>query len=215
MLKNSFLVLSVLVVFNCYAKNKEMKMRPELLATTETRAWQAYYQKDAPSLIANLRKMFQLQYGLTEEQANVVTADYAKAAAIFGNLPHHSSQLIYDEKVLPLLIKAYSSLNQYYPMPDYKAAAKYDLAWWVERRDPKTANPIIVGESMAKMYRAIYGNANQQYLQRAGYLRALAGQYRDLTKDAWQGTQSQDWNTVQNMLVYAYQALAQANRKNT
>lgn len=189
-------------------------MNPKLLAQTETQAWQAYYKKNNNALIENIRKMFELQYGIEADQANAITLDYAKAAAIFGNLPIDSPQSVYAEKVLPLLIQSYKTLNQHHPLNNYQEAAKYDLDWWIKRRNPKTSDPSIVGNSMAKMYVAVYGNSNSMSIERAAYLRALAGQYRDLSHSEWDGVNQQDWIVIHDNLLQAYKILDQATKDN-
>jgi hypothetical protein len=200
---------ALIISLNVFA-SKENFMSPELLANMEAHAWQAYYKKDNEALFADVRNLFELQYGLTQAQANIVAMDYAKAAAVFSSLPDTTSAADYDKNVLPLLLKAYGTLHTYFPIHDYQAAAKYDLKWWIDRRQPLTADPTSVGDSMAKMYSAIYGDKNIRDLQRAAYLRAVAGQYRDLSHDKLGGPTQEDWSIVTMTLIQAYQILNKA-----
>lgn len=187
----------------------------EALSIAETMAWKAYYEKDLKMLFSNVEKIFEIQFALSPLQAKEVTIPYAKAAAVFGNLPIDTPRTDYQRLVLPLLVDAYAVLNSYSPMKDYERAAKFDLEWWVDRRDPETDPPVIVGSSMAKMYAAMELDANIKLLEKAAYLRAAAGQYRDLTQEAWGGMTSQDWAIVQQILLNGYKVLYQeGNCKN-
>lgn len=210
MLKKGTLFFIALIVSLNILGAKGSFMSPELLANMETQAWQAYYKKDNPALLSDVRNIFELQFGLTQEQANAVASDYAKAASIFASLPETTANADYEKNVLPLLTKAYNTLHTYFPLRDYQAAAKYDLKWWIARRQPASADPTTVGDSMAKMYSAIYGDKNIRDLQRAAYLRAVAGQYRDLSHDKLGGPTQEDWSIVNMTLTQAYLILNKA-----
>ncbi len=175
-----------------------------VISQAEVNAWQAYYQKDLSSLNSNINKIFELQFGLSVAQAQEVTGYYAKAAVLFAALPHSTTNSDYQKLVLPSLVKAYATLNSFFHLKDYEDAAKYDLQWWIDRRSPATNNPTIVGQSMAKMYAAMYSNVNESDLERAAYLRAVAAQYRDLSQEKWGGITTQDWAVVEHMLRRSY-----------
>lgn len=189
-------------------------MNPNKIAQAETLAWQAYYKKDTKNLFANTTKIFELQYGLTQQQANEIAKDYVKAAAILASLPEDTAAAIYQEKITPILEAAYENLNALYPLYNYKEAAKYDLAWWIARRNPKTENPRIVGNLMAQMYQAIFGKGHIQSFERATYFRAMAGQYRDLSHDKWGGITKDDWHIIQTNLQHTYQIIKNIADKN-
>lgn len=188
---------------------KEMTPNIEALSVAETKAWKAYYEKNFEMLFSSLEKIFEIQFALSPLQAREVAIHYAKAAAVFGNLSSDTPRTDYQRLVLPLLVSAYALLNSYFPMKDYERAAKFDLEWWVDRRDPETNLPVIVGSSMAKMYAAMDLDANIKLLEKAAYLRAAAGQYRDLAQHTWGGMTSQDWAIVQQILLSGYQVLYQ------
>lgn len=190
-------------------RHKGYSMAPniEALSAAEAMAWKAYYEKDLKMLFSSVEKIFEIQFALSPLQAREVTAHYAKAAAEFGNLPTDTPRADYQRLVLPILVNAYAVLNSYSPMKDYERIAQFDLEWWVDRRDPKTNSPAIVGSSMAKMYAAMDLDANIMLLEKAAYLRAAAGQYRDLTHQVWGGMTSQDWTIVQQILLNGYKVL--------
>lgn len=182
---------------------------PIMLAKAETRAWQDYYEQEQDKVYADLVTMLILQYNLIHSEAVVVANDYSVAVAIFAKLPQDSSSTTYEKQVLPFLLGSYASLNEYCKLENYKDAAKYELAWWMQRRNAKTSDPATVGHTMAKMFAAIYGEEeeNKQAYERAGYLRAIAAQYRDLSHDNWQGNQAEDWDTIEQMLFHAYRSM--------
>jgi hypothetical protein len=145
---------------------------------------------------------------LTPEEAQLVAVDYAQAAEAFAVMPQNTSVKMYNEKILPFLVEAYGTLNKFFPLQNLKESAKYDLVWWVKRRDSKTSNPMLVGEAMAKMYVGIFGKKGMKYFERAAYLRSVAGQYRDLAHDNWQGVTDNDWEYIETLLVKSYYELS-------
>jgi hypothetical protein len=184
----------------------------EDLAAVETKGWKAYYEKDFKLMVSSIEKIFEIQFGLSHEQAVEVTQLYAKFAALFGELPVNTPRADY-QKLLPLLVGAYAVLNRYVPLKDYEQVAQFELEWMVDRRDSKTSPPIFVGSSMAKMFAALGLNDDIKILEKAAYLRAAAGQYRDLTQHKWGGMTSHDWDIIEQMLLNCYQTLYQVPKK--
>ncbi len=200
------ILLTVLLSF--FSQQVYCTSKADLLAQAEVTTWKAYYARDFTLLSTHLQKIFEIQFDLSSDQAQEVTNLYVEAAAYFAFFPHDTTRAEYQQKVLPILTEAYAVLNSFSPIQDFEKAAYYDLEWWIDRRDPSRNTPAIVGCSMAHMYAALNADINPNDLQRAGYLRAVAAQYRDLSQSKWGGITPEDWTIIEQILNHSYQILA-------
>jgi hypothetical protein len=168
----------------------------QYLASAETEMWKAYYSKDKTKLAWNLIQVLRRQFGISAYEAGETGNLLAESALKFKSAaPGH-----YDE-ALPDLIAAYSKVKEYSGLTfDPEEAAKADLAWWVDRRDPKRNDPKTIGEGIAHLYEVIYGYKHPGF-KRAGLLRAEAAHLRD------QGKDNCDWVKVEGLLLLSYQSL--------
>jgi hypothetical protein len=166
------------------------------LASEETEMWKAYYSKDKTKLAWHLVQVLRRQFGIS-----------AYEAAETGNLLADSALKFKAAKpgqydaALPELTAAYSKVKKYSGLSfDPEAAAKADLAWWVDRRDPKRNDPKTIGEGITRLYEVIYGYRHPGF-DRAGLLRAEAASLRD------HGGDNCDWAKVEELLLLSYQSL--------
>lgn len=166
------------------------------LATEETAMWKAYYGKDKARLAWHLVMALRRQFGISAYEAGKTGHLLAAAAMKFKTAgPGH-----YDE-ALPDLTAAYAQFKSYAGLAfDPVEAAKADLAWWVDRRDPQRRNPQAIGQGITRLYETIYGYHHPGF-DRAGQLRADAAHTRD------QGGEHCDWGKVKEQLLLSYTAL--------
>jgi hypothetical protein len=194
---------------NLQAEDKNY-FSPQQIAQEEAVAWRDYYNNDVASLVQHLSHLVIVEFRLNQLTAwTTVIPDLMQAARIFRSLPKHTSQETYEEKVLPHLTSAYEGIREaMHGEWNPQKAAKDELDWWIYRRDEKTSSPEIVGKKIADLYRLIYGRHDQGHFARAGYLRAVAARYRDLTqKSSWHPIEDADWNIIENILELSYEEM--------
>ncbi len=169
------------------------------IAASETRMWEAYYQRDPKALHAELRDVLQEQFNLSGWRAALIAASMAEATGNFIRLRNQNPTTAqYEQLVLPGIKKAYRKVkNATGGQWDPDEAARAELAWWVARRTPGEDNPKLVGYKIADLYPILYGQSNP-HIEQAGYLRAQAAHVRDTTAD---------WPRVHELLDKSYAAL--------
>ena len=176
---------------------------PVFLSSTETEMWQAYYNKDKPKLAWLLVQILKRQFSITSYEAANTGKLLADSAMKFKTAKDGN----YDV-ALPDLIAAYSAIKKYSGLKfDPEEAAKADLAWWVDRRNPvKRNNPKIIGKGITRLYEVIYGYKHPGF-DKAGQLRAEAAYLRD------QGKNNCNWEKIEALLLESYKALQQGMDK--
>lgn len=182
---------------------------PQQVAKEETAAWKDYYNNDVTGLVEHLAHLVILEFRINQLMAwKTVIPELVTAAAVFKSLPDSAPQEIYTSKVLPHLVTAYEGIREgLHGSWDAHQAAEDELAWWMYRRNQKKANPEIVAKKIADLYRLIYGNHDQNYFDRAAYLRAVAARYRDLSQLEWSPIDEEDWLIIEHILQESYKEL--------
>lgn len=208
----TLLVVGLLFLSFCSKELKAAEMlsiNPDEMAKAEINSWRAYYGKDKIELIKSISKMISLQYQIDDPQKwSTIFLRFGLAIYRFSNLKFDTTQEGYEQAVLPDLIRAYKELKATVNANwDPEEVAKYDLEWWIQRRQHDKNDPETVGETMAKLYQQIYGPKDNHHFSRAGFLRASAARYRDLCKMRWKIVSEQDWKVMQNILIESYQEL--------
>lgn len=188
------------------------------VAKEEVAAWKDYYDNDVTGLVQHLSHLVIIEFRLNQITAwKTVIPELIAAAEIFKNLAENTSQDVYDSKVLPHLEIAYEAIREaLHGQWDPHQAAKDELDWWVYRRQQKTSNPEVVGKKIADLYQLIYGKNDHHHFVRAGYLRAVAARYRDLSQKDWNRIEDDDWIIIENILEQSYKELVlgiEANAK--
>jgi len=175
------------------------KADPAKVAVREMRMWQAYYGGDLNGLSQELVALLHEDFGLPRADAVAVAGRLAAAAFKFIGLGGD-----YETRVLPDLEMAYETIRRATKGSwDAKAAARAELAWWVDRRIPERSSVENVGRSIARLYAVLLGKENDD-IARAGYLRAMAAHVHDTTGD---------WAKVERLLTESYQTLARGARR--
>lgn len=182
---------------------------PQQVAKEEVAAWKDYYDNDITGLVQHLSHLVIIEFRLNQIEAwKTVIPELVAAATIFKNLPENTQRDIYDSRVLPHLEIAYQAIREaLHGTWNPHEAAKDELDWWIYRRQQKTSNPEIVGKKIADLYKLIYGEHDQGHFLRAGYLRAVAARYRDLSQNTWKRIEEGDWSIIENILEQSYKEL--------
>lgn len=210
----------LIFLFACNAlfANEMNHLDPEAVAALEIDAWKAYYRKDRLEMVQTLQKALQKQFHISSTAVwSDIIPNLALAAYQFSQMPMTSTTEEYNKLVLPQLTSAYEGLKTAVGGKwDATKAAKYDLEWWILRRNSKTFHPENVGKKMAQLYRELYGDDDDSHFIRAAFLRASAARYHDLCKITWGKIYESDWQVMQDILVQSYKELLmgiQANEK--
>lgn len=205
-------IVAFTLVIGQGAMASSMKVNYIEIADAEVKTWQAYYLKDAKLLQERTAVLLKAQYNIQDPRALHQLADSFFAAYFkFAAMPQDSTEQAYQQEILPLVVSAYQQLKEATNATWNAAdAARADLSWWVVRRQGNLSNPEFVGKRIANFYRVIYGaNDPQGLFNRAGYLRAVAANYRDLCQDHWGGVSESDWQIIRSLLEASYGRLAQ------
>lgn len=193
------LIIICLISFSCYTLFfAKADFDPYYLSEIETQMWQAYYKKDKTKLAWLLIQILKRQFSITNYEAAETGKLLANAAMKFKSVGPKKNYNI----ALPDLIAGYTQMKKYSGLKfDPEKAAKADLAWWVDRRNPAKRNkPKIIGRGITHLYEVIYGYKHLGF-EKAGQLRAEAAYLRD------QGQKDCDWVKIEKMLLESYIAL--------
>lgn len=193
---------------NIHGKEND-HFNPQQVAKEEVAAWQDYYNDDITGLVQHLSHLVIIEFRLSQLQAwKTVIPELIIAARQFKSLPEDTPKETYNSQVLPHLVAAYQGIHEAMKGSwDPHQAAQDELDWWIYRRQFKKANPEIVGKKITELYQLLYGNQDQHHFSRAGYLRAVAARYRDLSQKVWMLVEDADWAIIENILELSYQEM--------
>ena len=179
---------------------------PDRLALLELRMWQAYYRHQPV-------RLFGLLIRTLREQANASLPRAALAAAWLTRAAVGFAQASGDyERFAPDIARGYRALG----MPrhvDVEAVARHELGWWAVRREMGLASGDAAGESISRLYAAMYDLPIAEVAE-AGRLRGLAAEIRDrgatVGPDGLAGTGGTYWPLVGRVLRASYRSLSAA-----
>jgi len=203
-----FMLACLLSVTSYAGSTKELNYK--LIASSETKMWQGYYEKDQQKVLSSLEVYFQEMFNLknvktAQQIANLFAVAYMK----FGNTPIASPQEEYDHSVFPSLRDAYQVLKLTIGASwDPELAAKADLDWMIARRHQETLEPEMIAKKMTNLFHILYGDNDKNHFTRAAYLRAVAARYRDQCQVFWDGVDQDDWSVVDALLEKSYLELS-------
>jgi len=179
---------------------------PDRLAVLELRMWKAYYRRQPVRLFGLLVRALREQANVSLPRAAVAAAFLTRAAAGFARATGD-----YD-RFAPDIARGYRLLA----LPgdiDADAVARHELAWWVVRREMGLAAGEAAGESISRLYAALYG-IPESVVADAGRLRGLAAEVRDRgatqDRDGPVGQGDAYWPLVARLLRESYRSLSAA-----
>ena len=181
---------------------------PDRLARYELRMWKAYYRRQPARLFGTLVLALREQARISWPRALYAAGLLTKAAVGFAR-----SSAEYD-RFAPDVARGYRALG----LPasvDLDTVAHEELRWWVVRREIGLAAGTAAGESIARLYAALY-NVPLEAVSEAGRLRGVAAEVRDrgatADPDGPRGAGRAYWPEVARLLGESYRSLSRAVR---
>jgi hypothetical protein len=179
---------------------------PDRLAMLELRMWKAYYRRQPARLFGTLVLGLREQAHVHWPRALIAAVFLTKGAVGFARATGD-----YD-RFAPDIARGYRWLG----LPgdvDIEAVAREELRWWVVRREIGLAAGSAAGETIARLYSALY-NVPVESVADAGRLRGIAAEVRDRgandDPDGSTGRGSAYWPEVARLLRESYRSLATA-----
>jgi hypothetical protein len=181
---------------------------PNRLALLELRMWKAYYRRQPARLFGVLVMALHEQADVSWPRALYAAALLTRAAVGFARASGDY------ERFAPDVARGYQALG----LPasvDVSTVAREELRWWVVRREIGLAAGAAAGESIARLYAALY-DVPLESVNEAGRLRGLAAEVRDRgatdDPDGPKGLGEDYWPEVARLLGASYRSLSRAIR---
>jgi hypothetical protein len=181
---------------------------PNRLALLELRMWKAYYRRQPARLFGVLVMALHEQADVSWPRALYAAALLTRAAVGFARASGDY------ERFAPDVARGYQALG----LPasvDVDAVAREELRWWVVRREIGLAAGAAAGESISRLYAALY-DVPLESVSEAGRLRGLAAEVRDRgatdDPDGPKGVGDGYWPEVARLLGASYRSLSRAVR---
>jgi hypothetical protein len=179
---------------------------PDRMAALETRMWKAYYRKQPLRLFGLLVLGLREQAGASWPRALAASVFLTKAAAGFAR-----SRGDYD-RFAPDIARGYRILGLGGGV-DLDEVARWELRWWVVRREIGLAAGEAAGDAITKLYAALY-DVPAERVAEAGRLRGVAAEVRDrgaaADPDGATGRGRAYWPEVAKLLQDSYRSLKAA-----
>jgi hypothetical protein len=179
---------------------------PDRLALLELRMWKAYYRRQPARLFGTLVLGLREQAHVRWPWAFVAAVFLTKAAVGFARATGEY------ERFAPDVARGYRWLG----LPgdvDVESVAREELRWWVVRREIGPAAGSAAGETIARLYAALY-NVPVESVAEAGRLRGIAAEARDrgasADREGPTGRGAAYWPEVARLLRLSYRRLAEA-----
>jgi hypothetical protein len=176
------------------------------LASLELRAWKAYYRRQALRLFGLLVLALRDQGGAPWPRALWSALWLTRAAVGFarstGDYDRHAGAIARGYRALRLP-----------PSIDLDEVGRWELRWWVARRELGLNAGEAAGEAITNLYAAFY-NVPRSAVAEAGRLRGLAAEVRDrgaeADADGPKGEGAAYWPEVARLLRASYRSLSAA-----
>jgi hypothetical protein len=173
------------------------------LATLELRTWKAYYRRQAPRLFRLLVQALHEQGHTSWPRALAAAVSLTKAAVGFARASGD-----YD-RFAPGIRRGYELLRLA-PGVDLDEVARWELRWWLVRREIGLSAGAAAGDAIAHLYAALY-SVPLAAVAEAGRLRGMAAEVRDrgatADPDGPKGPGLGYWPEVSAMLRDSYRNL--------
>ena len=183
---------------------------PDRLAELETGMWQAYYRRQSARLFGLLIRGLREQAHASWPRALAASLLLTKAALGFAR-----STGDYD-RFGPTIARAYRLLG----LPrdvNAEEVARWELRWWVVRREIGLVSGDAAGDAISTMYGTLYRLPIDRVAE-AGRLRGIAAEIRDggaqMDPDGPAGRGDEYWPEVGRYLAESYRNLHAALAEN-
>ena len=179
---------------------------PDELADLETRMWKAYYRRQPV-------RLFGLLVLALREQAHASWPRALASAVLLTKAAVGFAQATGDyERFAPDIARGYRLLG----LPDtvdVDEVARWELRWWVVRREIGLSAGEAAGEAITRLYAAFY-DVPVETVAEAGRLRGVAAEVRDrgaaAEPEGQRGAGRDYWPEVARLLRESYRSLAAA-----
>lgn len=179
---------------------------PERLARLETRMWMAYYRRRPLRLfgllVLGLREHARVSWARALRAAFWLTRAAAGFARASGDYDRFANDIVRGYRTLGLPTHV-----------DALEVARWELRWWVVRREMGLSSGEAAGDAIARSWAALY-TVPLVSVARAGLLRGRAAEVRDrgaaVDPDGPRGVGRKYWPEVDSLLLASYQALKDA-----
>jgi hypothetical protein len=176
---------------------------PVRLARLETRMWKAYYRRQPA-------RLFGLLVLALREQAHASWPRALAAAVLLSRAAVRFARATGDyERFAPDIERGYRALRLP-PAVNVEEVARWELRWWVIRREIGLAAGHAAGDAIAHLYAAFY-DVPLERVTEAGRLRGLAAEVRDrgamADPDGPHGAGRAYWREVTKLLRGSYRSL--------
>jgi hypothetical protein len=176
---------------------------PDRLAALETRRWKAYYRRQPARLFGLLVLALREQARASWPRALAAGVLLSRAAVRFGRATGDYERFAID------IARGYRVLRLP-PTVDVAEVARWELRWWVVRREIGLAAGHAAGDAIAHLYAAFY-DVPIEGVSEAGRLRGLAAEVRDrgasADPDGPRGAGRGYWREVTKLLRASYRSL--------
>ena len=179
---------------------------PDRLALLELRMWKAYYRRQPARLFGYLVRGLHEQAGASWPRALAASIALTRAAVGFSRASGDY------ERFAPDVARGYRLLE----IPagiDLDTVAREELRWWVVRRELGLGAGEAAGETIARLYAALYAVPVERVAE-AGRLRGMAAEVRDRGASADPagptGRGEAYWPEVAHLLRRSYRSLSRA-----
>ena len=176
---------------------------PDRLASLETRMWKAYYRRQPARLFGLLVLALREQAHASWPRALAAAVLLSRAAVRFARATGDYDRFAAD------IERGYRALA----LPtevDVAEVARWELRWWVVRREIGVAAGAAAGDAIARLYSEFY-NVPLEQVTEAGRLRGLAAEIRDRGATAdptgGRGPGRSYWPEVAGLLRDSYRSL--------
>jgi hypothetical protein len=179
---------------------------PDELADLETRMWKAYYRRQPARLFGLLVLALREQAGASWPRALASAVLLTKAAVGFAQATGDY------ERFAPDIARGYRLLGLTKTV-DLDEVARWELRWWVVRRELGLSASEAAGEAITRLYSAFY-DVPPERVADAGRLRGAAAAVRDrgasADPDGPQAAGRAYWPEVARLLRESYRSLERA-----
>ncbi len=179
---------------------------PDRLALLELRMWKAYYRRQPARLFGYLVRGLHEQAGVGWPRALAASLALTRAAVGFSRSTGDYERFAAD------VARGYRLLR----LPadvDLDTVAREELRWWVVRRELGLGAGEAAGETIARLYAALYAVPVERVAE-AGHLRGMAAEVRDrgatADPDGPTGRGDVYWPEVARLLRRSYRSLSRA-----
>lgn len=179
---------------------------PDRLAALETRMWKAYYRRQPARLFGLLVMGLREQAHVSWPRALAASLFLTRAAARFARSAGDY------ERFAPDIARGYRLLRLQDDV-DLAEVARWELRWWVVRREIGLAAGEAAGDAISRTYAALY-RVPLERVAEAGRLRGVAAEVRDrgaaADPDGPAGPGRAYWPDVARLLRDSYRSLKTA-----